>query len=488
VESALTDYLVSGKHPEHPVVSPKSGALFEKRLIHEYIAEHHKDPITGDELQVDELIEIRPSKYQPPRNGTLNSVPSLLSALQNEWDSVALELFQLKKQLDDARKELSTALYHHDAAMRVAAKAVRERDEARKALAELSMSISKGEAPIAEQEDVEVGESSVPQNIVDEISSANNELFAIHKAQKNKVNIAISAQLSDVKQETLKAKPFKKLAFANTKENKIFAVSSSGITSVYDAKTQSYEKDETIPKITRATAIMKTEKHTIFGLANGQVQADGSKIQVSKSSIVALLQHPTLLNLIFSFDKGGQFSIIDIEQGKPVYTVQLNREIIGADIHKDGAIVAAACSDGDIVLLDLRSGEVAQTLHQKAQMTTIAFGNNGFYLFGGYKVDDDYFLLVWDLRKQTSFKVPCNYPVERILSDKSAHLVVSLSGAGLELAQYNKAGKDWIKRNVFDVELDGEIVDGVVVDDTTQDSLKIAVVTDTSSVVTLNII
>jgi len=40
-----------------------------------------------------------------------NSVPGLLSLLQTEWDSSMLEIFNLRKSLDDTRKELAHALY-----------------------------------------------------------------------------------------------------------------------------------------------------------------------------------------------------------------------------------------------------------------------------------------------------------------------------------------------------------------------------------------
>lgn len=51
--------VVSNEVPEHPVVSPVSGSIFEKRLIEKYLAENGVDPITGKELTVDQLIDIK---------------------------------------------------------------------------------------------------------------------------------------------------------------------------------------------------------------------------------------------------------------------------------------------------------------------------------------------------------------------------------------------------------------------------------------------
>ena len=55
--------IVSGEAPQVPVASSKSGTVFEKRLIEAYIAEHGKDPVTGEELNTDDLIELKSKHY-----------------------------------------------------------------------------------------------------------------------------------------------------------------------------------------------------------------------------------------------------------------------------------------------------------------------------------------------------------------------------------------------------------------------------------------
>ena len=106
-------------------------------MIETYIAENHKDPVNGEELEITDLIDLKSSRIVTPRPPTLTSIPSLLSTFQNEWDAIALESFTLRQQLNQTRQELATALYQHDAAVRVIARITKERDEARDALSKV---------------------------------------------------------------------------------------------------------------------------------------------------------------------------------------------------------------------------------------------------------------------------------------------------------------------------------------------------------------
>ena len=111
-----------------------------------YIETEGKCPITGEELDLSDLMDVKSeflgdlssSLAQPlvkPKPTPATSIPGLLVSLQNEWDSMMLESFTLKKHLQAVRQELSQALYQHEAACRVIARLIKERDEARAALA-----------------------------------------------------------------------------------------------------------------------------------------------------------------------------------------------------------------------------------------------------------------------------------------------------------------------------------------------------------------
>lgn len=139
------------------------GTVYEKRLIESYIGENGTEPVTGEELTVEDLIDLRTSRIVRPRPPTLTSIPSLLGVFQEEWDALALETYTLKQNLAQTRQELSTALYQHDAAVRVIARLARERDEAREALSKVSI----GSRPAPTNGDaMQVDSTGLPDDLI----------------------------------------------------------------------------------------------------------------------------------------------------------------------------------------------------------------------------------------------------------------------------------------------------------------------------------
>ncbi|KAK9383853.1 Prp19/Pso4-like-domain-containing protein [Kockiozyma suomiensis] len=129
---------ISGIAPKVAVISPKSGIPFEKSLLQAYVSEHGVDPVTNEPLTMEEVIEIKEPATPVARTPAQASIPSLMQTFQNEWDALALETLSLRQELLKTRQDLSTALYYHDAAVRVVARLTKERDDAVKELEQLS--------------------------------------------------------------------------------------------------------------------------------------------------------------------------------------------------------------------------------------------------------------------------------------------------------------------------------------------------------------
>lgn len=57
---------ISGEPPQDPVVSSKSGHVYERRLILKYLTENSTDPVTGEQLEEADLITVKASAYILP--------------------------------------------------------------------------------------------------------------------------------------------------------------------------------------------------------------------------------------------------------------------------------------------------------------------------------------------------------------------------------------------------------------------------------------
>jgi pre-mRNA-processing factor 19 len=82
---------------------------------------------------------------------------------KNEWDELMLETYTLRQSLDSTRQELSQALYQHDAACRVIATLMRERDEARASLSNLQTQFKHGGVANGQSVPMEISDAAPSQ-------------------------------------------------------------------------------------------------------------------------------------------------------------------------------------------------------------------------------------------------------------------------------------------------------------------------------------
>jgi pre-mRNA-processing factor 19 len=135
---SITHCGLSGCALTDPVVCTKTGHIYEKSVITHHINQTGRCPITNIELSLIDIIPLQVSPISKPKPLSSLSVPGLLQSLQEEWNATVLETHTIKKQNDLLKQELSHALYQFDAACRVIAKLVKEKEELAIALQELS--------------------------------------------------------------------------------------------------------------------------------------------------------------------------------------------------------------------------------------------------------------------------------------------------------------------------------------------------------------
>lgn len=87
-----------------------------------------------------------------------------------------LETFELKKQFHELQNQLSNALYENDAAKRVIARIIKERDEARSRLQDFKASYGEKNAePVQENEEMNLEVDTLPAVVVSRIDEKSEE-------------------------------------------------------------------------------------------------------------------------------------------------------------------------------------------------------------------------------------------------------------------------------------------------------------------------
>jgi pre-mRNA-processing factor 19 len=413
---------ISNEVPENPVISPVSGSVFERRLIEKYLADNaNKDPVSGELLTADMLIEIKTPPYVKAKLPSSTSIPGILKSLQDEWDAVMLHSFTMRQQLQTARQELSHAMYQHDAACRVIARLTKEVTSAREALATLKPQHAYN---VASQGFAQESDSAASSRVVgvsqDDIKKL-NDTAAVLTAERKKKSKIIPDDLTS--SEEIQA--FRVVA----SHSGLHSASTPGIlcldmhgstvvTGGTDKVVTVFDKDkEEITSSLRGhlKKVMQvvchpTEPIVLSGSLDATVRiwhATSAQamhvLRVHDGPITGLSLHATG-DYVFSASMDRYWAFADLRTGAILAKVLGDSEsaLTSAKFHPDGLICATGTLNADVKIWDLKEQvNVANFPGHEGPVTTIAFSENGYYLATG---GEDSTVRLWDLRKLRNFK------------------------------------------------------------------------------------
>lgn len=409
-------------------------------------------------MKIEELISITTtnSAIVPPKPPSFNSLPSLLSTFQNEWDSLALEVFALRKQLHKAREELSTALYHHDAAVRVAAKAIKERDEARHALQQLAVSIGKDETMTdVKQETTTNGEAKTSVHIpVELINQARDELFQLHKSQKP--TLPITPELNIWIEFIMNhAQPFKKTenTFLNASEKILLVGSSTGSVAIYDFNNPGKNNITKIThkgSVTALNQVMYKDEQTPILAYKEKLLVTNNKSTFDhdhKGDIFQIVAHPTLTNLFVLFSRDGTWSLNDLENMTVLFRSLQPQNYTCGNIHVDGALLGTGTENGEVIIYNLTTGQSVSNIKAKyVNIKKLLFALNGYWLLVSSTDNENASSLdIIDLRKNaTIHSIEFSTELVDFAIDPSSSIIITYDSTNkLSLHRFIKKGKKW---------------------------------------------
>ncbi|KAH9089667.1 hypothetical protein Ae201684P_007835 [Aphanomyces euteiches] len=354
---------LSGAVCEVPVVNIKTGHIYEKRLIEEYIKTHgNVCPLSETPLTPEDLLPLKFSTVAtgaaPPSKLTA-SIPSLLSALQTEYDAHALEMFELKQHLQTTRcpmRCINTTLH-----------AVAAPSENGNVDPWIQVTAAVG-ARAKQLAHYRKKERQVEELVKEPTSLKVKTSQTLHKTDKPGIlTVDIKGTVSGKIENTLTghSKKVQKVLFHPTADV------------VFTASADKTIKLWTAPNYQLA--------HTLQG-------HDGA--------VTGLSVHPTG-SYLGSSSEDATWAISDVSTGQLLKQVATNAQAAHSfQFHPDGAIFGTAQADKTIRIWDVATtNNVATFEGHTGAVSSIWFSENGYHLISG---GADGIVKFWDLRKLKS--------------------------------------------------------------------------------------
>jgi pre-mRNA-processing factor 19 len=358
-----------------------------------------------------------------------------------------LETYQLKAQLTETRKNLAKALYENDAAFRVIARLIKERDEAKRLLNELRAdpaAASKLAPAVPAPMETEEEDQGLTPAIVSNIGAAHK---ALSKGRRKRIKAKATKAAS---KEALRR-------YSAKSSLSLHSPSTPGITCLDLHPTQSHlfvtgGKDGNVitfdSQAGKVTNTLKSHKKRITSVVYHpnnlliSTSADSTAIVWAQAEagyaarytakchtgeVVGSSLHPSNDYFVTaSTDKSWAFH--DLATGV------MRKRVTDSDVaytniafHPDGMLLGVCTADSTVSMVDVQSftGRARLKGHS-GKLTALAFSQNGYYLASG---DDQGVVNLWDLRKVRNFHTINSADISTV-----SHLSFDPSGSYLSVA------------------------------------------------------
>lgn len=434
--------------------------------------------MTGEDLTLEDLVELKSSRTVRPRPPTLTSIPSLLGVFQNEWDALALETFTLRQHLTQTRQELSRALYEHDAAVRVITRLSRERDEAREALSKIT--VNGGAATNGDA--MQVDGQRLSEELVATVQST-QERYAIEPAVGEILTLTIILRLSKTRRKRAvpeewatsdtiqsfaplhKSKPLytgaRTVSIDASGDLALLGGSdgSAGVFSIFQNKlVQEFSADSPVMVTLWAgsKAIVGTSAGTVKVFENG---TEVSSFSGHAGEVTGLALHASgeilasvgvdKSYILYDLTAFTQVLQIYTDSSKPIcymyigYTRTDNLPALTtAQFHPDGHLLAAGGIDGQIRVFETKTGDIAAIFDASGPVRAMSFSENGIWLVSVVRGSTS--ATVWDLRKAEVAKVlEIGGQIDSVHWDYTGQFLATAGPSGITVQQYSKSAKAW---------------------------------------------
>ncbi|PTB38087.1 uncharacterized protein TrAFT101_011808 [Trichoderma asperellum] len=433
---------ISGEAPQEPVASKKSGVVYEKRLIEQYISEHGAEP-NGEVITAEDLLPIKSSRIPRPRPPTLTSIPALLATFQNEWDNLALETYNLREQLARTREELATALYQHDAAVRVIARLTKERDEARDSLSRVTVT----DGAAAGEEMVVDSVELLPEELAAQVDQTHQSLSKSRKKRPVPEGWVSTDEVSSFEPTTISSLPVPQATSLDLEGSYAVAGGLSGEAAIYSIEADNVER--TVPVNEPVTDTLWSGSKVFFATSQGNI-----KVYEAGNEIGTLSEHAGAASGLSLHPSGDLLASVGIDKSIVFYHLETMKRVSRAyadaslttcAFHPDGHLFAAGTVNGDVKLYMTKTLEQAVVFKLGAPVQALVFSENGFMLAATAKGQTS--VTIFDLRKEgdaaVSKVLETGGSVQSLAWDYTGQFLATGGATGITVQQYTKSSKKW---------------------------------------------